>query len=88
MSTTLWMMIFIAGTGIVPTMFVMLSGVFRNMDPQLEDAGAVSGANFLRTIRRITLPLLTPGVLSIGIYMLMIMVQAFEGPLAIGLTAG
>ena len=85
---TLWMMIFIAGTGIVPTMFVMLSGVFRNMDPQLEDAGAVSGANFIRTIRRITLPLLTPGILSIGIYMLMIMVQAFEGPLAIGLTAG
>ena len=35
-----------------------------------------------------TLPLLTPGILSIGIYMLMIMVQAFEGPLAIGLTAG
>lgn len=85
---TLWMMIFIAGTGIVPTMFVMLSGVFRNMDPQLEDAGAVSGANFVRTIRHITLPLLTPGVLSVGIYMLMIMVQAFEGPLAIGLTAG
>lgn len=85
---TLWMMIFIAGTGIVPTMFVMLSGVFRNMDPQLEDAGAVSGANFMRTIGHITLPLLSPGVLSVGIYMLMIMVQAFEGPLAIGLTAG
>ena len=85
---TLWMMIFIAGTGIVPTMFVMLSGVFRNMDPQLEDAGAVSGANFMRTIGHITLPLLTPGVLSVGIYMLMIMVQAFESPLAIGLTAG
>lgn len=85
---TLWMMIFIAGTGIVPTMFVMLSGVFRNMDPQLEDAGAVSGANFVRTIGHITLPLLSPGVLSVGIYMLMIMVQAFEGPLAIGLTAG
>ena len=81
-------MIFIAGTGIVPTMFVMLSGVFRNMDPQLEDAGAVSGANFVRTIGHITLPLLSPGVLSVGIYMLMIMVQAFEGPLAIGLTAG
>jgi iron(III) transport system permease protein len=85
---TLSMMIFIAGTGIVPTMFIMLCGVFRNMDPQLEAAGAVSGANFYQRIRRITLPLLSPGVLSVGIYMLMIMVQAFEGPLAIGLTAG
>ncbi len=81
------MMIFISATELVPTMFVMLSGVFRNMDPQLEAAGAACGANHLRTIRRITLPLLTPGVLSVAIYMLMIMVQAFEVPLAIGLTA-
>lgn len=85
---TLWMMIFISTTILVPTMFVMLSGVFRNMDPQFEDAGAASGANRLSTLRRITLPLLSPGVLSVGIYMLMIMVQAFEIPLAIGITAG
>ncbi len=85
---TLGMMIFIAGTAIVPTMFVMLGGVLRNIDPQLEAAGATSGANVFRTARRITLPLLTPGILSVGIYMLVIMVQAFEGPLAIGLTAG
>jgi iron(III) transport system permease protein len=85
---TLTAMIFIAGTGIVPTMFIMLCGVFRNMDPQLEAAGAVAGANFYQRVRHITLPLLSPGVLSVGIYMLMIMVQAFETPLAIGLTAG
>ena len=82
------MMIFIAGTSIVPTMFVMLSGILRNMDPQLEDAGATCGANPARTAGRITVPLLTPGILCVGIYMLMVMVQAFEGPLAIGLTAG
>ncbi len=85
---SLWMMIFIAGTSIVPTMFVMLSGILRNMDPQLEDAGATCGANPARTAGRITVPLLTPGILCVGIYMLMVMVQAFEGPLAIGLTAG
>jgi len=84
---TLWMMIFMSATALVPTMFVMLSGVFRNMDPKFEDAGAAAGANRLRTIRLITLPLLSPGVLSVAIYMLMIMVQAFEIPLAIGLTA-
>lgn len=84
---SLWMMIFISATELVPTMFVMLSGLFRNMDPQLEIAGAACGANYLRTVRRITLPLLIPGLLSVAIYMLMIMVQAFEIPLAIGLTA-
>jgi iron(III) transport system permease protein len=85
---TLWMMIFISATELVPTMFVMLSGLFRNMDPQLEKAGAVSGANYLKTARYILLPLLTPGLLSVAMYMLMIMVQAFEIPLVMGLTAG
>ena len=85
---TLWMMIFISATELVPTMFVMLSGLFRNMDPQLEKAGAVCGANYLKTARYIILPLLTPGLLSVAMYMLMIMVQAFEIPLVMGLTAG
>jgi len=85
---TLWMMIFISATELVLTMFVMLSGLFRNMDPQLEKAAAVSGANYLKTARYILLPLLTPGLLSVAMYMLMIMVQAFEIPLVMGLTAG
>ena len=85
---TLSMMIFISATELVPTMFVMLSGLFRNMDPQLEKAGAVSGANYFKTARYIMLPLLTPGLLSVAIYMAMIMVQAFEIPLVMGLTAG
>jgi len=85
---TLWMMIFISATELVPTMFVMLSGLFRNMDPQLEKAAAVSGANYFKTARYILLPLLTPGLLSVAMYMLMIMVQAFEIPLVMGLTAG
>jgi len=85
---TLAIMIFISATELVPTMFVMLSGLFRNMDPQLEKAGAVCGANYLKTARYIMLPLLTPGLLSVAMYMLMIMVQAFEIPLVLGLTAG
>ena len=85
---TLSMMILISATELVPTMFVMLSGLFRNMDPQLEKAGAVSGANYFKTARYIMLPLLTPGLLSVAIYMAMIMVQAFEIPLVMGLTAG
>ena len=85
---SLSMMIFISASELVPTMFVMLSGLFRNMDPQLEKAGAVCGANYLKTARYIVLPLLTPGLLSVMMYMLMIMVQAFEIPLVLGLTAG
>jgi iron(III) transport system permease protein len=38
-------------------------------------------------VRRITLPLVAPGVLSVGIFMFMAVVQAFDLPLIIGLTA-
>ena len=38
-------------------------------------------------IRRVTLPLLVPGLFSIGIYMFMAVVQTFDLPLIIGITA-
>ena len=84
---SLWVMIAVSGFSLVPTIFVMLSNILRNMDPQLESAAIVSGADRLVALRRITLPLLSPGLLSTAIYMFMVMVQAFDIPLAIGLTA-
>lgn len=84
---SIWAMIGITGISLVPTIFVMMSSVLRNMDPQLESAATASGANRLTVLRRVTLPLVSPGLLSVAIYMLMVMVQAFDVPLAIGLTA-
>lgn len=85
---SIWAMIGITGLSLVPTTFVMVSNILRNMDPQLENAATAAGANRLTVLRRITLPLLSPGILSVAIYLFMIMVQAFDVPLAIGLTAG
>ena len=84
---SMWVMIAVSGLSLVPTIFVMLANILRNMDPQLENAATASGAHRLTVLRRITLPLLSPGLLSVAIYMFMVMVQAFEVPLAIGLTA-
>ena len=84
---SMWAMIAITGISLVPTTFVMVSNILRNMDPQLESAATASGASRLTVLRRITLPLLSPGLLSVAIYMFMVMVQAFDVPLAIGLTA-
>lgn len=84
---SLRMMVFVSVLAVVPTMYLMLSGVVRNMDPQLENAAAASGASRMWTLLRVTLPLLVPGLLSTSIFIFMIMVQAFEIPLAIGTTA-
>jgi len=80
-------MIVISALGLTPTTFVMLSGLLRNMDPMLEDAAFVQGASRRTILRRITLPLLRPGILSVGMYLFMGMVQTFDFPLIIGLSA-
>lgn len=84
---SMWAMIAVTGVSLVPTTFVMVSNILRNMDPQLENAATASGAGRLTVLRRITLPLLSPGILSVAIYLFMVMVQAFDVPLAVGLTA-
>lgn len=85
---TMEMMIFISGLALAPTMYVMLCGILRNMDPHLESAAQVAGSNRLAVLRHVTLPLITPGLLSVVIYASMLMVQVFDTPLVIGLTAG
>ena len=53
---------FIQGLMLTPTLFFLLSGPMRSMDPALEEAAAVSGANAWRSARWITLALLRPAV--------------------------
>ncbi len=82
-----WTLVLITAFAVVPTAYVMIAGLLRNMDPQLEQASRVLGAGAVPTALRITLPLLTPGLLSVGIYMFMAVVQTFDLPVIIGLTA-
>ncbi|WP_274630791.1 ABC transporter permease [Arvimicrobium flavum] len=80
-------LIVISALGLTPTAFVMISGLLRNMDPVLEQAGQVLGAKRWTVLRTITLPLMTPGMLAVGMYLIMGMVQTFDLPLIIGLSA-
>lgn len=80
-------LIVISALGLTPTAFVMISGLLRNMDPVLEQAGQVLGASRLTVLRTVTLPLMTPGMLAVGMYLIMGMVQTFDLPLIIGLSA-
>ena len=84
---SMWSLIIISGLSLVPTCYVMISGLLRNMDPTLEDAALVSGASPRKVLQRITTPLLTPGILSVFVFLIMAMVQTFDLPMIIGLTA-
>ncbi len=82
-----WTLVLITAFAVVPTAYVMIAGLLRNMDPQLEQASRVLGGGPVVTAFRITMPLLTPGLLSVAIYMFMAVVQTFDLPVIIGLTA-
>ena len=81
---TMYGMIFITGIGIGNSAFLMLSPVFRQMNPEFEEAAYTAGSRGSTVLRKITLPLLLPGLLSALIYFGMVLVQVMEIALAIG----
>jgi iron(III) transport system permease protein len=70
-----------------PFVFLQLTATLRSMDPALEEAGQCSGASPLTTFRRITLPVLLPGLLAPLILVMLVTFEQFELPLIIGLPA-
>jgi iron(III) transport system permease protein len=67
--------------------YVMISAVMQSMDPSLEEASQVSGAGRWRTMRRITLPLVAPGVLGAAIFVFAEMLGSFSAALVLGTPA-
>ena len=64
--------------------FVMIAAVMKSMDPSLEEASQVMGASRLRTMLRVTLPLVTPGVLGAAIFVFAEMLGSFSVALVLG----
>jgi iron(III) transport system permease protein len=65
--------------------FVMIGAVMKSMDPALEEASQVLGAGRLRTMLRVTLPLVLPGVLGAAIFVFAEMLGSFSAALVLGL---
>lgn len=64
--------------------FVMISAVMQSMDPALEEASQVMGASRWRTMMKITLPLVAPGVLGAAIFVFAEMLGSFSAALVLG----
>src|SRR6266487_3911780 len=67
--------------------FVMIGAVMKSMDPALEEASQVIGAGRLRTMLRITLPLVLPGVLGAAVFVFAEMLGSFSAALVLGLPS-
>jgi iron(III) transport system permease protein len=80
-------MILVEGLVWTPVVFLVMSVPFRTMDPHLEEAAAASGAGFWRALRRVTLALAWPSILSVLILTLIRSVVSFDIPALIGVPA-
>ena len=73
-----WGVAFVQGLMLTPTMFFLLAGPMRSMDPALEEAAQVSGATVWRTMWWVSLPVLWPAILGGAIYTFMTAISIFE----------
>ena len=57
-------LIWVLTTFYYPYAFITISRAMEKMDPSLEEASRISGASPVRTVARVTLPLMTPSLVS------------------------
>ena len=74
----------VQGLNLAPLAFIMTAAVFRSLDPTLEEAAQVHGADGFTVLRRITVRLAWPGILAAAIYIFMTAFAAFDVPAIIG----
>src|SRR5215471_3041451 len=75
-----WVMALFEGT----VAFVMISAAMKSMDPSLEESSRVMGAGKWRTMLKITLPLVAPGVLGATLFVFAEMLGSFAAALVLG----
>ena len=66
----------------------LLTPLFRRLGASLEEAGRMSGANHFTVLRRITMPVLAPGILGVTMLVFVRALEAFEVELLLGPQAG
>lgn len=71
-----------------PYIYLLVLGPLRSMDGALEDAARVHGAGFWYTLRKITLPLLAPALLSGALIVFVTSAGLFDVPLALASPRG
>lgn len=84
---SIWGIIFAGGTGGVPLAYLTIIPTMRGLDPSLEEASIVSGGKIIRTLRKVTLPVILPAVLSAFILLTIMGMESFDYPFILGAPA-
>jgi len=81
-------MIVVSGLDDFYTPFLFMAAAFRSMDPSLEEASVASGAGAATTFFRVTLRLMLPASLAVGLLIFIRGLEDFEVPALLGIPAG
>jgi len=81
-------MILIEGLLFTPIAFLLCLPSLSAMDPSFEEAAAMSGARWWRTLATVTFPLARPSLLAVLLLSFIRALESFEVPLLIGVPGG
>lgn len=80
-------LVFVMVLAFAPLAYLFTVGPMLNMDGSLEEASRVGGASLFHTMRKVTLPVVMPGVLSAGLMVFVLAAEMFSVPGLIGPAA-
>lgn len=81
-------LIILASLSLAPVVYLIVSAALRNIDPALDEASRVFGASPLRTMLRVTLPVVAPALASAALLVGVHAMSSFTFPFIIGTGAG
>jgi iron(III) transport system permease protein len=81
---TLWILVIAYVTKRLPTSVRICSAVMTQIRSELEEASAICGATFLKTFRRVLLPLLLPGLFVSFVSTITLTFKALSLPVLLG----
>lgn len=70
-----------------PYAFITISRAMEKMDPTLEEASRISGAGPLETLKRVTLPMMTPSLVAAALLVFVSAASCYGIPSIIGVPA-
>lgn len=71
----------------VPFVYLVTVGALRGIDSSTEDASRIAGAGVITTLRRVTLPMITPALLSSAMLVFALAAEQLAVPTLLGLEA-
>jgi iron(III) transport system permease protein len=77
-------LIAIFGIYYAPYVYMFTASALRNMDPALEEAAEISGANAVRTLLTVTFPLIAPAIVSGMLLSFIVMLGIYGIPAVLG----